>query len=69
MSHAEEYLPDGAVVTERLEIVGAISPSGGSVLSYHFATADGEPIELTRLMGLLERAKLDAWESQEDGEE
>lgn len=59
---AEDFLPEGSLVTARIEIVEAITPDGDPAVSYHAATADGDELDSTRFLGLIERAKLDAWQ-------
>ncbi|MGX7727575.1 hypothetical protein [Rhodococcus sp. 5G237] len=57
----EDFLPEGSLVTARIEIVEAITPEGEPVLSWHAATSDGDELDATRFLGLIERAKLDSW--------
>lgn len=57
---AQDHLPEGCLITERIEIIGVIGPEGGQGLSWHAATSDGEEIELARFLGLLEQVKFDA---------
>ncbi len=60
MTAAEDQLPEGSVVTERIEIIGVISPDGSQSLSWHAATPEGDEIELARFLGLLEQVKFNA---------
>ncbi len=47
MRPIEQDFPEGSLITERIEVVAAIIPSGESVLSYRATTSDGAPFEET----------------------
>ena len=69
MTKPEDFLPEGSLVTARIEIVEAITPDGEQGVSWHAATSDGDELDITRLLGMVERAKLDAWFTSLDEEQ
>ena len=56
---AGELLPDGSMVTARIEVLEVIAPDGTPGLSWEAMDSSGDELDLTRLLGLIERAKVD----------
>ena len=69
MTKPEDFLPEGSLITARIEIVEAITPESEQGVSWHATTSDGDELDITRLLGLVERAKLDAWFTSLDEEQ
>lgn len=69
MTKPEDFLPERSLVTARIEIVEAITPDGEQGISWQAATSDGDELDITRLLGMVERAKLDAWFTSLDEEQ
>lgn len=63
----DDSLPEGSFVLARIEIVEYLDPDGVQLLSSYAADGNGEELDATRFLGIVERAKFESWAaSQED---
>lgn len=64
---AADHVPDGAMVTARIEILELLLPDGSMSLTYYVADSDDEELELSRTLGLITRAKFNIVKNSPDG--
>ena len=60
MNLSDEYLPEGAVILNRIELVEYIDADGEHLTSDLYWSADGDTMPLMKKLGLLEQAKVAA---------
>ncbi|WP_326600537.1 hypothetical protein [Rhodococcus sp. PD04] len=56
---SDPELPEGSVVVGRIEIVEYLEPDGAPAITWDYSDGSGGGVDDVRLIGLLERTKLE----------
>lgn len=63
MNDIEGAIESGAMVVSRIEIIEAYAPDGSRVVAWSSQDHDGNGMEITHALGLIERVKMEIYRS------